>query len=154
MKKLVLATAIAAATTMSMTAQAQEVGTFDIDVNVVASCDLVANGVDFGDVDVFADIDLVTAAAPATLDITCTNGASYDILLGHSGELTHATAAPVTYSLFQDAAFTTVWNDTTDTRTETGDGALQSYDVFAQLAIDNTTEVGAYTGTVNVTVNF
>ncbi|RUO31200.1 spore coat protein U domain-containing protein [Aliidiomarina soli] len=154
MKKLVLATAIAAATTMSMTAQAQEVGTFDIDVNVVASCQLVANPVNFGDVDAFADIDAITAAAPATLDVTCTNGAGYDIALGHTGQLTHATAPAVTYSLFQDAGFLTVWNDTTDTLAATGNGAIQNYDVFAQLAIDNTTEIGAYTGTVTVTVTF
>lgn len=153
MKKLTLATAIAAATTLSMSVNAQEIDTFQIDVQVVASCELVTNGVDFGEVDAFGDIDAVTAAAPAVLEVTCSNGASYDILLTHDGELTHETADPVLFTLFEDSAFTIEWNDV-DFVTETGNGDMQSHDVFAQLDIDNTTEVGEYSGEVTVTVNF
>lgn len=155
MKKLTLAAAIATLTTLSMSVSAQEIDTFQLDVEVVASCELVTTGVDFGEVDAFGDIDATTSANPATLDVTCTNGAAYDILLTHGGELAHAngTSDPVTFVLFEDAAFTQVWDDT-EFVSETGTGDVQNFDVFAQLAIDNTTEVGAYSGEVTVTVNF
>lgn len=106
------------------------------------------------------------------ISVTCTNGTSYSILLNGGSEadtsarmLSDSTANDkIAYGLYQDAAHTTAWGNTTgqsaDVVTSTGTGTAQTHTVYMLVdasATDNgsTVKVGtAYSDTVTITVSY
>jgi spore coat protein U-like protein len=134
-------------------------GTLPVQVTIVSDCKVKsALLLDFGSQGV---LDTARTGA-TTIGIQCTNTTPYNVRL-NAGSGAGATianrrmtlgAATVTYSLYRDAAHALVWGvtDGTDTVAGTGNGAVQTLDVYGQIPAQATPAPGAYTDTVTVTV--
>ncbi len=99
----------------------------------------------------------------ATLTVTCSNAADYVIGLGAGTGgtaaqrvMTGPAGATLNYGLYQEAAHTTSWGDTTGTTVGgTGTGAAQDITVYGEIAANQlTSSVGDYTDTVAVTITY
>jgi spore coat protein U-like protein len=132
-----------------------------VTATVVASCDVAANDLNF------LNYDPVSGApvdASTTLEITCTNGAAYVVALdeGTGAGATIAArrmtsgANTLVYSLYRDAARTTLWGETSgvDTVAGTGSGTQQTLTVYGRAPTAQTAPAGAYADTVTVTVSY
>lgn len=135
--------------------------TFGVQITLTASCIInSASTLNFGSQGVLtANVDQTSA-----LQVQCTNTTPYNIGLdaGTGAGATVATrrmtsgGATVDYSLYTDAARTTVWGNTvgTDTVAATGNGASQSYTVYGRVPAQTTPAPGTYNDTVTVTVTY
>ena len=100
----------------------------------------------------------------ATITVTCTTGAGYNVGLDGGG----AGAANINarrmingtnqvgYQLYSDSARTTVWGTTIGTNTVagTGNGAAQTLSVYGRVPPQTTPPAAVYNDTVNVTVTY
>jgi spore coat protein U-like protein len=136
-------------------------GNLPVQVEIVADCKVQSAPIlDFGSHGV---LDSAQNGA-TTLGIQCTNSTDYIIRLD-AGDGTGATignrlmtagGATVSYSIYRDAARTQVWGETDGTNTVagTGNGAVQTIDVYGQIPAQTTPAPGVYTDTVQVTVSY
>jgi spore coat protein U-like protein len=98
----------------------------------------------------------------ATITVTCTSGASYNVGLdGGGGGSINARrmingANTVGYQLYSNNARTTVWGVTigTDTVAGTGNGNAQTLTVYGRVPPQTTPPAAVYNDTVNVTVTY
>ncbi|MCC4104480.1 Csu type fimbrial protein [Serratia ureilytica] len=103
----------------------------------------------------------VTGQANAgALQINCNNGTSYTVLLsgGQSGNtasryLQSAAGARVNYNLYTSASYATVWDNVTGV-TQTATGQSVWLPVYGMIPVQATPATGAYTDTVQVTINW
>ncbi len=135
--------------------------TFTVQATVISSCTVnSASTLNFG------SIGVLTAAVnqTSTLAVQCTNTSPYNIGLS-AGTGTGATVAnrlmtsgtaTVGYTLYSNAAMTTVWGTTVGTNTvaATGNGASQTYTVYGQVPAQTTPAPGTYTDTITVTISY
>lgn len=135
---------------------------FQVTVTIQAGCSITAtNDLAFGTTSVLvANVDATT-----TLSVQCTDTTAYDIGLD-AGTGTGATvavrkmtgpgAATIDYTLYTDAARTTVWGNTvgTDTVSATGNGTAQTYTVYGRIPAQTTPADGSYSDTITVTVTY
>ena len=100
----------------------------------------------------------------STVQIQCTNTTPYTIGLD-AGTGTGATVATrkltgggatINYSLYSDAARTSVWGTTIGSNTvaSTGTGASQSFTVYGRIPAQTTPAPATYTETITVTVTY
>ena len=133
--------------------------TFTVNATVVASCSVVANDLAFGDVDPF-----LGKTGSATMAVTCSSGAAYDVGLS-AGTTAGATVAnrllagtgfDLPYNLYSDSGHSVVWGNTVDTDTVagTGNGDAQSLTVYGSIPAEATAPIGAYSDSITVTVTF
>ncbi len=129
--------------------------TFQVTASVVATCSATATTLAFGAYDATAAIDQAN-----TMSVTCTNGTAYTVALdnglyasGSQRRMKDAGTDYLNYNLYSDAGRTTAW-DSTNTVSDTGDGAAQSHPVYGRLPAGQTLFVGSYADTVTVTVTF
>lgn len=120
------------------------------------------------------DLDFGTAATPlaanidatSSIEVTCSNGTTYDIGLD-AGTTVGGTIATrkmfnatttedVDYTMYSDAGRTTNWGNTvgTDTVGATGNGAAQSYTVYGRVPPQTTPTPATYTDVVQITVTY
>lgn len=151
-----LASAIIATAGMAGTAHAATATNhFDAVIKLVNSCDAnvaTINDLDFG-TRTYTDTNIDTST---DITVKCTTGASYDVGLSGTGNMTDGTS-DVAYAMYSDAGRTSVWGDTvgTDTVAATGSGANQTHTVYGRVAsIPSTAEAGSYSDTVTVTVTY
>ncbi len=137
--------------------------TFTVSAHVVSSCEVIANDLDFGDYNpvVAANVDAAT-----TLSVTCTNGTDYNIgmNLGDGAGASTATrymvdagaAHALSYTLYQNAARTTLWGTTvgTNTRAGAGTGSAATIDVYGRIPMSQTAPSGNYSDTITVSVTW
>ncbi len=73
-----------------------------------------------------------------------------------SRKMTGPGSELLAYGLFQDSGHTINWGDTvgTDTKSGTGDGAIQSFTVYGKLPQAQFIGPGAYSDTITVTLTF
>ncbi|WP_416798763.1 spore coat U domain-containing protein [Ciceribacter azotifigens] len=135
---------------------------FTVQIQITAECLInSATTLDFG------ASGVLSSATTGTSEITvqCTNGTTYNVGLNAglgagatvaSRKMTGPASATVTYSLYSDAAHTTVWGETigTDTVSGTGTGASQVYTVYGQVPAQSTPAAGTYSDTITVTVTY
>lgn len=134
---------------------------FAVTATVNASCSISANPLAFGGYDPFS-------ASPndalTTLSATCTATTPYTVGL-NAGTGSGATVATrkmtsssntLNYSLYQDAARTTVWGSTigTDTVAGTGIGTAQSLTVYGRIPASQNVPAGNYNDTIIVTITY
>lgn len=144
------------------TADAQSASAdMNVQITIQDGCDVTATpptDLDFGTTSLLtADIDQT-----ATITVTCTEAAPYDVGLGGgtSGDTAArtmtGTGGDVAYQLYQDAARTEVWGDLvgTDTVDATGTGVAQTHTVYGRVPPQPTPPAGTYTDTVAVTVTW
>lgn len=154
---MVFVVAIAVLTSDSSYA-ADVTDTFTVSATVIASCDVSAGDLAFG------NYDPVTGAAVAgtsTINVTCSNGTGWTLKLddGSAGSFAPRTMLKVAdaldYNLYTEVAHTNVWNDTTVVGTGTGDGTAQAQTVYGLIAASQfTAPVGDYSDTITATVTY
>lgn len=136
--------------------------TFQVTATVLSVCTVSATNLAFGNYD-------ATAGAPndntSTVTVTCSNGSPYTVALD-AGTGTGATVAvrrmsnggnTLDYSMFTDAARTTIWGDTTLGTVDqagTGNGAAQNYTVYGRIPTAQFVAAGNYADTVTATVTY
>jgi spore coat protein U-like protein len=135
--------------------------TFQVTATVLSSCNVSAADLAFGTYDPLA-------ASPtdgtSTVTVQCTLLAPFNIGL-NAGVGAGATVATrimtsggntLAYSLYQDAARTTVWGNTpaTDTVSGTGTGVAVPFTVYGRIPNGQNAAPGSYADTITVTVNF
>jgi|ERR1051325_56852 spore coat protein U-like protein len=135
--------------------------TFTSQIAVMAACAInSAASLNFGTQGVLA----ANVDQSSTISVTCTNTTPYTIGLD-AGTGTGATVAArklssggntVTYTLYADAAHTTIWGNTpaTDTVTGTGNGSSQSFTVYGRVPPQGAPAPGNYSDTITVTVMY
>lgn len=145
----------------SATAQTVATDTFDVRITIAAECEIVSTeDLDFGTEGVLS----AAVQAAATLEVACTDTTPYTIGLnggtgpGGTTDLRQMSSGTGTigYGLFQDAARSVNWGDTTagETVAATGAGVAQSYTIYGQVLAQATPAPGTYTDTVTVTVTY
>jgi len=98
-------------------------------------------------------------SADADLTVTCTNGVSYTVYIPYIDAETDYgmldNAKRLVFTLFREVGHATAFGATLGTGlTGTGTGAAQTITVFGNIAAGLTPEVGSYSRTVVVTVNY
>lgn len=145
---------------------ATETGTFQVLLNLTASCTIdEATDLDFGS-QTEAAVNTGGITSTSNIGVTCSTGTAYDIgLSGTNGSrnMTSGNGSSVAYELYQDAANSTAWDDTS-VQSATGNSLKQDYTVYglipAQTATINAADnIDGDTGvnlsdTVTVTVTF
>jgi spore coat protein U-like protein len=142
---------------------AEATGSFDVSATVGDSCSVSAADLAFGNVD---PLSATATTATAAIDVTCSNGTSYDVGLDAGG----AAGATVTsramgdgdsntlnYALYTDAARTNNWGNTvgTDTVSGTGNGSAQTQTVYGEIpGSQSGVPTGTYSDTINLTVTY
>ena len=135
--------------------------TFQVTASVLAACSITANALNFGN---YNPVSGTPLNAATTLEITCTNGAAYEVGLS-AGLGAGASVATrfmtnggnqLAYSLYSDAARTSVWGETSGVNTVsgTGSGALQALTVYGQIPGGQSVPSGLYTDTVTATITY
>ncbi len=134
---------------------------FTVSATVLASCEVTANDLDFGDYNPVAASHLDAAT---TLSVTCTNGTPYEVglNLGGGGGASTATrymangGENLGYTLYQDSGRTTLWGASAgdDTLAGVGTGAAATIDVFGRVPMLQAVPAGAYQDTITVTVTW
>lgn len=164
MKKFLTAAIVSSGAMLSMNAiAATSTTTFGVSATVSASCSVSATALSFGTVDVLAG---TATDATTTVDVTCTNGTTYNVGLDAgtgSGatvtarKMTGSTTNTLNYSLYSDSGRTTNWGNTvgTDTVASTGSGSAQSLTVYGRVPSgQSATTVDTYNDTITVTVTY
>ena len=133
--------------------------TMSVTMSITAGCTVGATAVAFGTQSTLGNV----TSGTGTLSIVCTNTTPYTIALdkgGGSGAsttvrlMTGPSSATISYGLFQNAAFTQNFGNTTDTLAGTGTGSTQTVTVYGRVPAQNSPAPGSYADTVNVTVSF
>ncbi|WP_449428596.1 Csu type fimbrial protein [Rhodanobacter umsongensis] len=167
-KSTFAAVLVAAMTTQSGVAFAgSATSTLPVSATVAASCTIDASsGIAFGMYDPIVANSSTALAGSGTINTTCTNGSDATVTLGQGANagsgstdasplrrMLSGTTNYLSYNLYTDAAFTTVWNNTTGT-TVTGTGAQVSTTVYGQVTAAQNVAAGSYADTVIATVTF
>ena len=128
---------------------------------LTASCSVSAGALSFGTSVPTPMTVAIDADAPLTL--TCSSARPYTVALS-AGSGTGATPAErrmagpggavATYSIYREAARTTVWGTGTDaTVAGVGSGAAQTLTAYGRMPVQNV-PAGTYSDSVTVTVTF
>jgi len=135
--------------------------TFNPQLAIAATCLInSASSLNFGTQGVLA----ANVDQTSTVQVTCTNTTPYTIGLD-AGTGTGATVAArklssggntVSYTLYADAAHTTIWGNTpaSDTVAGTGNGSAQSFTVYGRVPPQGAPAPGNYSDTITVTVMY
>ncbi len=135
---------------------------FTVRANVDRTCAVSATLINFGSHTSLAS----TLSAQGALSITCTNSLPYTVSLGNGlwgtapatrlMRLQGTTTGPtISYALYQNSGYSQIWGSSAgQTVAGTGNGALQSYPVYARLQSQTTPQAGTYSDTVIVTVTY
>ncbi|KAB1082374.1 spore coat protein U domain-containing protein [Neorhizobium galegae] len=131
---------------------------FTVQAFVNRTCNVTAQGINFGARGVIAS----RVDSTGQLAVTCTQNLPYAIAL--DGGISNGTATArkmrkgtetITYGLYQDAARTQPWGNTTgQTVSGTGTGTAQNLTVYGRVEAQNTPSPGTYNDTVVVTVTY
>lgn len=134
---------------------------FDVTATVLATCEVTAQDLEFGDYDPVAAAHLDAATE---LSVTCTNGSAYEVglSLGDGSSASTATrymtqgSDQLGYVLYQNPQRTTLWGDDegNNTLSDVGTGVAKTIDVFARIPMQQTAPAGDYTDTIVVTVTW
>jgi spore coat protein U-like protein len=135
--------------------------TFTVTATVLASCEISANDLAFGDYDPVAAANLDAAT---TLSVTCTNGTPYNVALDLGGGAGASTATrymtsggdTLGYTLYRNAGRTQLWGETigNDTLAGVGAGTPASVDVYGRIPMQQAAPSGDYQDTITVTVTW
>lgn len=139
-----------------------------VSASVTANCTISTSPVVFGAYDPIVSHKAAELDGVGSVAVTCTNGADYQIALGHGGNadtgstdaaplrrMSDGVASFLSYALYSDTGRTSVWGNDAATDVEgIGSGLEQSLDVYAEVAQDQNVIEGSYSDTVVATVTF
>ncbi len=151
----VLLLTAAAAPSYSATATAA----IAVSANVPALCVVTGTAIAFGN---YSSTQLDQSGS---IGVVCTNGTTYTVALDAgtgtgatvaSRVMTGPSSATMNYTIYKDAARTSVWGQTAGTNTVagTGNGLLQSLNIYGRIPGSQTPAAGAYADTITVTLTY
>jgi spore coat protein U-like protein len=165
MRRLLIATTALIGLVVCQEAQAQTYQTTTATIAVTASvdpsCSVTATPLAFLTVPASTVVN-----STATLNVTCTNGATYEVGLdnganaasGQRNLIVTGGSTLLAYNLYQDSTHTLPWTNTPGPGTSvvqgTGSGSAQALTVYGQIPSTASPVSGVYTDTVTVTVYF
>lgn len=140
---------------------AQTTTTFDVTATVGSACTVAATNLAFG---TYNPLNPTATTGTTTVTVQCTLLSAYTIGL-NAGTGAGATVAvrkmtksadTLNYSLYQDAAHSLVWGETsgTDTVAGVGTGLGIPTIVYGQIPALQNVNTGAYADTITVSVNY
>lgn len=143
-------------------AAGSDTDSFQVTATVVASCDVVASALAFG------NYDPVTASnldAETTFSVVCTNGTPYNVgmSLGSGAGASMATrrmtrsggAQTLNYVLYQDNQRSVLWGNTgTDRQAGTGAGTPDTIHLYGRVPMQQAAPAGSYSDTIVITVSW
>lgn len=148
-------------TSTSLLSAASVTNTMPVKIVIQNACNVATTApttLDFGTAGpLVANVD-----QQATITVTCTSGATYNVGLDGGGganinarRMINGTNT-VGYQLYQNAGRTTVWGNTpgTDTVPGTGNGTSQTLTVYGRVPPQTTPPAATYNDSVTVTVNY
>lgn len=163
MNKISLLRLAIASTCMALAVNATAATVTDnlaVSATVIANCSIDATTVPlaFGNYDAIVANSISPKDAPASVDVTCTNGAVGVVLeagngTSYSGGTRHMTkgADELAYELYSDFAGGTAFA----AEPVTADGTTQTIDIFGRVpAAQTSAAAGAYTDTIVMTATF
>lgn len=133
---------------------------FNANVTVINNCTIAAANI------TFATQSALTSPVTGTgqLTVQCTNNDAYRIslsggLLGTvtSRSMTGPTGGSVSYQLYLDGGYATIWGDGTSGTSQltgVGNGLVQFIPIYARVPSQSTPAAGVYTDTVTATLQF
>lgn len=162
MRRLGLAAITLAAALCSGVAFADDdTDSFTVSATVLATCDITANDLAFGNYNPIAAAHLDAAT---TLSVTCTNGTTFNLSLDLGGGSGASTATrymvsggdTLGYTLYRNAGRTQLWGQTigTNTLAGTGTGSAATIDLYGRVPMQQASPAGAYSDTITVTVTW
>lgn len=143
-------------------AAGSDTDSFEVTATVLASCEVNATDLIFGNYDPVAATHV---EAQTSLSVTCTNGTPYHVGLS-LGDGSGASMAnrrmtkdggsqTLNYVLYKDNQHSVLWgNSGTDRVSATGDGTSDTIDVFGRIPMQQAAPAGDYSDTVVVTVSW
>lgn len=134
---------------------------FDVTATVLDDCSVTATDLAFGN---YSASTGAPVDATSTIQVTCTPGSAYTVLLDGGTTAADVTARAMTdgthnllYGLYTTSGRTTVWGDGTGgtaTQSGSGNGSAQSLTVYGRIPAGQFVAGGSYRDTIGVTVNF
>lgn len=153
-----LASVVAAATPMAYGASTSS--TLTVNATVLSSCTVTPAILAFG------NYSGTQVDGQTDITVLCTSGTAYTVVLdtgANSASLSPRTMAgtpsgSLNYDLYNDSGRTTIWGDgsgATGTIADTGSGLAKTHTVYGRIPASQLgAPAGAYTDTVNITVNY
>jgi len=129
---------------------------FDVTVQVLASCSISSSNMTFSSITTGTTSN---SDATSSLTVNCSSGTPYTISLGNGSNYMNVRrmawgGSYLNYLLYQDSARTTEWNGTI-TKAATGSGSDQLYTIYGRIPSgQNLTNTGSYGDTVIATVTY
>lgn len=143
---------------------ADETDTFEVTAEVSASCSIAATALDFGQYDPAVANLTAPLDATSTLTVLCTNGFGTFIDLDEGLNGLGTAAAPLrqmadgtarlSYGLYTEGTWTTVWGEGDSDFAHTGSGVAQNHTIHGQIPGGQNVIEGSYADTVTATVLF
>lgn len=153
-KRTLIAAAWASLTAPAFAASAT--GSFDVGIQVLATCSISASNMTFSSITTGTTSN---TDATSSLTVNCSNGTPYTIALGNGANYSNIRrmawgASHVEYVLYQDTSRSTEWNSVS-TKAATGNGSDQTFTVFGRVGSGQSiTHTGNYGDTVIATVTY
>lgn len=133
---------------------------FQVTAQIEQECELTSapGSMAFGDY-----IATTTKSALSSFQLTCTSNTAYTMELSYGNNATGTTRRMtngtdyLTYGIYQDATYTTLWGLSADgqEKTATGSGSAQTYTAYGQIPAGQFTPgAGNYSDTVHLLVSY
>lgn len=144
---------------VSVFAQSPATTTLSVSANVVASCEVTAGDLAFGE---YRPLDGMAQDGSAQITVKCTLGTPYEIGLnlgshqdGSTRRMSDGSAHFLEYALFKDAAYSEAWTESTPGLVSgNGTGLDELHTVYGRIPAAQVVSPGSYSDTVNVNVTF
>lgn len=163
MRKTALGFAALAAFASTPALAGTSTNSMPVSVNIINSCTISASPMAFGTLTAIGGANVDTTA---TVDLTCTTGAAYDVSMDFGVNATAGqrylagvanSANKIPYNVYTDAGRTAAWGNTSGVDTVAGTATTGSVSLTAYGRIPASAPsmpADAYLDTVTVTVNF
>jgi spore coat protein U-like protein len=132
-----------------------------VSASVLSSCGVTALPLAFG---TYSPAQSTNTTAQTSVVVTCTNGTPYNVGLNAGGgtgasvttRVMSSGSNTLTYSLYQDSGYSTVWGNTigTNTVTGTGSGLSQTITVYGSVTALQAAPAGSYTDSITVSMTY
>ena len=153
-RKTLLAGVLAVGASSSYAASAT--GSFDVTLQVQATCSITASNLSFSSITTGTTSN---TDATSSLTVNCSTGTPYSVALGNGANFQSVRrmawgGSTVDYILYQDSSRSIEWNSSS-TKASTGNGSDQNFTIYGRIPSgQNIRNTGSYGDTVIATVTY
>lgn len=129
-------------------------GTLTVNASVAANCTISAATLNFGAYDPVVTNDVANLDAQTTMNVACTKGVNPNITTATAGSTITGPGGTLNYLLYSNTTRTTSFVTPGFSMGAAAGKAPQTLTIYGRIPGNQDVGVGAYTGTMTVTVNF